>query len=1148
MAATQWNLLLQQIRRLSGSARDQDSDEQLLERFHGCRDEAAFTALVRRHGAMVFGVCRRVLHQEQDAEDAFQATFLLLARKAASLRPQRSLGGWLHQVAYHLALRARENAARRQRTENEVRTMMPSEEPDREVCRRELRSLLDEELGRLPAKYREPLILCYLEGKTNEQAARQLGWPIGSMSRRLTRGRELLRRRLLHRGVTMPVGMLAAALIEESATAAVPPLLLASTARMALNTPALGVPASVAALVEGGMREIVLFKARITLFLLLATIGLGVGALGYQIKGKEATDLQSAPIPAEANSQPLGKLPIEEQSALPSNATHKPPHSDWYGDPLPPGAMARLGTIRLRHLSATVTFSQDGKTLISAGADGTIRYWEPDSGKELRRVSVQRQAADTRVHPQIFSADGRIVAGLASQTICVWEAQTGEELQRIPLGKVPFPGLEHIPIQVYRLALSPNGNVLAAVLYDLKDRNIHLWDAATGKKLFILKTRQASNDLAFSADGKLLATVAFDGFLRLWDTTTGKEIRKIAGASNYLALSPDGKRVAADSRTGTKVWNVADGKEVLRIESSPGRYPGPPTFAPDNKTLAVCFLKDLGELELYDIASGKKLRTIPKCSGRLAFSPDGKTAATSGTAIHIWDVTTGKEVGLRAGNGSAVTSLAIAPDGGRVATFDTGPFFRVWDAASGQPHLEVAGHKYVVTSGAFSPDGRFLYTGGGDDNLRCWDCQTGAEVRNFPIESRKSAEGGNWIVRAMSLSTEGERLAAVVTSRHVHVWETATGKRLAGRPLKALSLEPHISPDGRSMTNEGSGAVVVADTVTGKEIVKAKGGAPLAYSPDGQILAMAHFKPNPRPTGMMGSGYLTPDDVDAIWLMELATGKQLLRIETGPVGHNALAYSPDGRMLATADRDSFRLWDAATGRQVFRRLLPEKGIMPGNSSFATFLAFLPRGDRLATGLMDGTTLIWDLEPKTWRAGLGVKTLASRDLVRLWAELAGEDAAKAYRAEWTLAAVPDRAVPFLKDRLRPVSALDAKQVQSLIADLNSGEFAVRDAAEKRLASFGEQVEPALRIALEGKPSLEARKRLEALHTDAELAGQSIVHSAELLRTLRAIRVLEHIGDVEAQRVLQKLAGGDTAARVTRQAKAALLCVQHRTAKR
>jgi hypothetical protein len=333
--------------------------------------------------------------------------------------------------------------------------------------------------------------------------------------------------------------------------------------------------------------------------------------------------------------------------------------------------------------------------------------------------------------------------------------------------------------------------------------------------------------------------------------------------------------------------------------------------------------------------------------------------------------------------------------------------------------------------------------------------------------------------------------------------------------------------------------VVVADIATGQELVKAAGKTPLAYSPDGQVLATTLYKPNVSRLGMPGGGGGggVPENAEAILLTELATGKRLARIDMGRGGFSLLAYSSDGRTLATADQDSFRLWDVATGKELFRRALPEKRRQAGYS-FAESLAFFPDGERLATGLMDSTVLVWDLERKEWHAGMTVQDLDGRDLERLWNDFAGEDGGKANQAVWTLAAAPAKAIPFLKDHLRPVSPVDAKQLQRLIDDLDSAQFAVREAAGKKLASFGEQAEPALRRAFEGKPSLEARKRLEALHADAEIAGRGLVRSAEVLRTLRAIRALEAIGTAEARQVLQRLADGDPAARTTRQAKGAL----------
>ena len=195
------------------------TDRELLQCFVAARDERAFAALVLRHGACVLGVSRRVLGNDHDAEDVFQATFLTLARKAAVIAWQESVGHWLRAVALRLALQARGAAERRRGREGPgpgdelPEPCDPQGDPLVEVARRELRLVIDEELRRLPEKYRVPVVLCYLEGKTNEQAAGEMGWPTGSMSRRLARARALLHERLARRGLAFGVALCGLALV-----------------------------------------------------------------------------------------------------------------------------------------------------------------------------------------------------------------------------------------------------------------------------------------------------------------------------------------------------------------------------------------------------------------------------------------------------------------------------------------------------------------------------------------------------------------------------------------------------------------------------------------------------------------------------------------------------------------------------------------------------------------------------------------------------------------------------------------------------------------------------------------------------------------------------------------------------------------------
>jgi RNA polymerase sigma factor (sigma-70 family) len=282
------------------------TDSQLLERFVRRREEAAFAALVRRHGPMVLSVCRRVLCHSHDAEDAFQATFLVLAEKAHRLRRPELLANWLYGVAYRTALHARQRAARRSAREKEAATML-APLPDREIDTRELRRVLDEELHRLPEKYRAPLVLCYLEGKTNEEAARLLGWPSGSMSHRLARGRELLRERLQVRLAALSILLPMVSLADYLQPAVVPPLLARVTVQAAVSLAA-GKMASLA-MISPSVRDLLAATLRrpkpFRLSWLLAALLLALTFLGFAI----ASDIASSNSENASGSCPSASSP-----------------------------------------------------------------------------------------------------------------------------------------------------------------------------------------------------------------------------------------------------------------------------------------------------------------------------------------------------------------------------------------------------------------------------------------------------------------------------------------------------------------------------------------------------------------------------------------------------------------------------------------------------------------------------------------------------------------------------------------------------------------------------------------------------------------------------------------------------------------------
>ncbi len=296
MAEGQLRNVLQHIRKLAALRTvGKGLDCELLERFVTHQDEAAFAALMERHGPLVLSVCRRVLRHVQDAEDACQATFLVLARKAASIRKRDSVASWLHGVAYRVARKLKATAARR-RVPESLPVDLPAAETTPETTWREVQVVLDEELQRLPDKYRAPLVLCSLEGKTRDEAAQQLGWTEGTLRGRLERGRERLRARLSRRGLTLSAALLATMLSQSTAATALPASLVggivpAASALAAGKATATGlVSPSVAALVEGVVQTMLVAKLKIIVWAALAigVLSAGAGVLAYQKAVPEA--------------------------------------------------------------------------------------------------------------------------------------------------------------------------------------------------------------------------------------------------------------------------------------------------------------------------------------------------------------------------------------------------------------------------------------------------------------------------------------------------------------------------------------------------------------------------------------------------------------------------------------------------------------------------------------------------------------------------------------------------------------------------------------------------------------------------------------------------------------------------------------------
>jgi serpin B len=378
--------LFRRLRRLVGPAEERElTDAVLLRRFARRRDADAFAELVRRHGPMVLGVCRRRLGHAQDAEDAFQAAFLVLARKAGSVRRGASVGGWLHRVACHVAADARAAAARRRVVEEAAPAAAPADSAADEAERKELGPVLDEELRRLPQKYREVVVLCLLEGKTLAAAAAELDWPLGTVAGRLSRARDLLRRRLHRRGLA-PAG-------ENVPAAVVPPALADATIRASLNFAAGGAAAGVsapsAALAKGALRTMSVnsWKAGAVLALLVGAAAAG----GFVLWGRPPEKNPKAP-----GAPPVAGRPADDDAAAADRQTLVRGNNafalDLYG--------------RLRGRGGDLFFSpysiSSALAMAYAGADG-------DTAEQMAKT-LHFDLPPDRLHPA-FAALRRDLAG-----------------------------------------------------------------------------------------------------------------------------------------------------------------------------------------------------------------------------------------------------------------------------------------------------------------------------------------------------------------------------------------------------------------------------------------------------------------------------------------------------------------------------------------------------------------------------------------------------------------------------------------------------------------------------------------------------------------------------------------------------------------
>ncbi|AWM41149.1 ECF RNA polymerase sigma factor SigE [Gemmata obscuriglobus] len=926
-------------------------DADLLSRFIQSRDGAAFATLVERHGPMVLRVCRRTLWDAHTAEDAFQATFLALVRGAGRVRKTASVAAWLHGAAVRISLKARGAATRAHRTPPAPSPAQCGPDPLAEITGRELVSAIDEELARLPDRFRAAITLCCLEGLSQDEAARRLGWSAASVRGRLERGRERLRVRLAQRGLALAAGL--GGLLPGEAHATVPPRLLARV----IELPTLGtVPPRVAEMAAGAAPSGAAWKAVAVALVVLAVGGAAVGS---------GSPPQNTPETATASTMPLAPSGARPEGGAGRPAANPPVKTDRYGDPLPAGAIMRLGTLRTRAPITGFGIEKDG-TVVTVGPGADVRRWHATDDRSDEPIALPLAGpANTNNEPQV-SPDGKLVAACSRDKVFVWEAPADAKAEPKPVATFDLARA-----RLFRFA--PDGRTLAVVT--------EAWNMVpAGAFLCDLKTQTAAaidtggvryfEGLAFSGDGKRLGAFADASCFILWDATTGKQLTKyqaIGRMSRAFALNHTGDTRAAADYSGPKTeFRFTDpetGKKKDGLTGPDGDIYWL-TYAADGKTLLA---GDPGGVRWWDPVAGKLVRRYEGVAHGHAlqevparFTPDGKVLVShNGHVLLRWNAETGKPLFPEQdiGHGATVTAVGLSPDGTRIATRGMDNRLCVWDAATGKRLWHAPDARTKVADIDFGPDGTFLVVGGPKwDEVTKYDAATGKVLLTFAVDPKGPKQAGVFSAR---VSKDGQTVVAHTgpyvagAPSVVTVWNAITGERLKSSPLSDSKWHEFsaLSPDGEYLAGGmlGSRAVAVA-------------------APDRDLLADAKLPGSLTQTGRFSA--------DGRWLAlvttERAGGAQKYSavlvsattwhaVSTIPLTADyraRIAVAPDGRTLAVAVGDAVEFYDAGTQKLLGRHLAPPAGWEKFRFGNISALSFTPDGTKLITGHTDTTALVW----------------------------------------------------------------------------------------------------------------------------------------------------------------------------------------------
>jgi WD40 repeat protein len=712
--------------------------------------------------------------------------------------------------------------------------------------------------------------------------------------------------------------------------------------------------------------------------------------------------------------------------SAPARATepHRPTSKrvDLHGDPLPSGAVARLGSARFRHAGGVswARFSPDGKAIISVGVRGTVRWWDAASGKQMRRFS----RAGWQAQAVAVSPDGaRVVTHdiESGGVLRCWDTVRGQEL---PWFKGMTSSTPYEPwVLPSRPACSRDGRILLMQGYDDAGCWIQIQDAHTGKVLHRWRSsaEQRFGWACLSGNGKTLAIpigVRDKETLTLWDAGTGQKRAEVpvGGYFHIAGFSPDGGLVAwqlGGALGQLRILDTATGKQRACLGTADEPV-GLASFSPDGKRVAGAYGGRPGttpDLVVWEVGSGKILRRfrVPWGMCSFAFSPDGNSLVSADPVgqVQLWDIDTGKELRRFPGRGACEHPvLAFSPDGKLLAvTGEMSPVLHVWDVTKGKKPRGPAGHQRPVWALAFSPDGQTVASMDTEGAARLWEARTGRPAGKFAAPPE--LYGRRSVIQVpplLAFPPGGKGLWALCRPEGVAHYDLGTGKALRYFKHGTDIAEGQVynfclADDGKTLVTGGyDGTIRLWGLETGKELGRLPWDNAKVLEKTG--LRVFSTLPGRKAVAVCWTEATPPGARPQVRLRvwELATGKERANFtrpaEARKAWATALPYSPDGRWLAIGSSDAIYLFDLLGGKETRRiaaanvltetatfspdgKLLAARttdggvclwnvatgagaGRVPADDGAVTCFAFSPDGRHLACGCDDTTVLVWDV--------------------------------------------------------------------------------------------------------------------------------------------------------------------------------------------